>query len=201
MHAASMCTSTSPCASFSGSGLCLSTYSTSSGSPCESKRTAVVVSGGSSCAVSSVASIAPPSLPDLDWRSRSSAVKKPCLPRPFWLRTHASKPALWLMVYPADESAPPLRSASSRASSICFSMLMPPLRACEPCASASLMSHVPSPKPRANCFSAPPATSSFVRSYVARFCMSLSVSYARCTLLHVIGSPPRSGWCCMARSR
>ena len=64
-----MWTSTSPCASFSGSACALSTYSTSSGGPCALKRIALVVSGGSGVDVASVASIPP----RFD-RKRSSAV-------------------------------------------------------------------------------------------------------------------------------
>lgn len=149
-------------------------------------------------------------MPPFASRSRSSAVKKLCLPSPFWFRIHASKPAEWVIEKPdwitAVRFDAASRSSSFLTSAICFRMFMPPFlpRAAPWPDSAdgpdSERSKVPSPNFWANCRSAPPSASAFVRSYTARRCRSDSVSYAFWICAQSGALPPRSGWCFIAFS-
>ena len=121
------------------------------------------------------------------------------MPIPFWLRSHASKPALCDIEPSAAITAvfafSRIRSSSFCTSSSCCAMLIPPLRAraCPP----SAASKAPEPNFCAN-VSVPPAAASSppasrFRSYAARACRSESVSYARWIAAHAARSPPRSG--------
>ena len=125
---------------------------------------------------------------------RRIARRRRTLPRPFWLRIHASKPAPWLR--PPPDGA----FASVPAFATCASMFIPlgVDGAAEDAAASSRRSKAPSPNDCVNDASALVAGPWRVRSYTARFCASTSVSYARWIAAHASGSPPRSGWFCSA---